>query len=61
MSSCSHTLSRRWVQEGPIHASNVMHYSKEQGVRSRVGIKVLENGDKVRFLRKTGEVIDKKE
>ena len=33
--------------EYPIHHSNVMLYSKEKGVRSRVGHKVTEDGTKV--------------
>lgn len=44
--------------EFPLHHSNVLHYSKEKGVRSRVGHKILEDGRKVRFLVKTGEIID---
>jgi len=44
--------------EGPIHSSNVMLYSKEKNVASRVGHTVLDNGKKVRYLIKTGEVID---
>ncbi|KAI9093229.1 hypothetical protein K1719_027243 [Acacia pycnantha] len=44
--------------EGPMHSSNVMLYSKEQEVASRVGHKVLENGTRVRYLIKTGEIID---
>lgn len=47
--------------EGPIHSSNVMLYSKEQNVASRVGHKVLDNGKKVRYLIKTGEIIDSTE
>ncbi|KAK4286044.1 hypothetical protein QN277_002655 [Acacia crassicarpa] len=47
--------------EGPIHSSNVMLYSKEQEVASRVGHKVLENGTRVRYLIKTGEIIDNAE
>ncbi|KAK1281044.1 hypothetical protein QJS04_geneDACA003267 [Acorus gramineus] len=47
--------------EAPIHSSNVMLYSKEQGVTSRVGHKTLENGTKVRYLIKTGEIIDSAE
>ncbi|GAX72925.1 hypothetical protein CEUSTIGMA_g380.t1 [Chlamydomonas eustigma] len=43
--------------EYPIHHSNVMLYSKEKGVRSRVGHKVTEEGKKVRYLIKTGEVL----
>ncbi|GJN39145.1 hypothetical protein PR202_gb28244 [Eleusine coracana subsp. coracana] len=44
--------------EGPIHSSNVMLYSKEKNVASRVGHKFLEDGTKVRYLIKTGEIID---
>lgn len=44
--------------EMPLHHSNVMLYSKEKAVRSRVGHKVLEDGKKVRYLLKTGEIID---
>ncbi|PKU75996.1 50S ribosomal protein L24, chloroplastic [Dendrobium catenatum] len=47
--------------EAPIHSSNVMLYSKEQNVASRVGHKVLEDGSKVRYLIKTGEIIDSAE
>ncbi|CAK8539402.1 unnamed protein product [Lathyrus sativus] len=44
--------------EAPIHSSNVMLYSKEKDVASRVGHKALENGKRVRYLIKTGEIID---
>lgn len=44
--------------EAPIHSSNVMLYSKEKDVASRVGHKTLENGKRVRYLIKTGEIID---
>ncbi|CAI0380171.1 unnamed protein product [Linum tenue] len=44
--------------EAPIHSSNVMLYSKEKNVASRVGHKVLEDGTRVRYLIKTGEIID---
>ncbi|XP_068667986.1 large ribosomal subunit protein uL24c [Aristolochia californica] len=47
--------------EGSIHSSNVMLYSKEKDVASRVGHKILEDGTRVRYLIKTGEVIDSKE
>ncbi|XP_050370273.1 50S ribosomal protein L24, chloroplastic [Argentina anserina] len=47
--------------EGAIHSSNVMPYSKEKNVASRVGHKILENGQRVRYLIKTGEVIDSAE
>lgn len=44
--------------EAPIHSSNVMLYSKEQNVASRVGHQILEDGRRVRYLIKTGEIID---
>ncbi|XP_010694274.2 50S ribosomal protein L24, chloroplastic [Beta vulgaris subsp. vulgaris] len=44
--------------EGPIHSSNVMLYSKDKEVASRVGHKILEDGRKVRYLIKTGEIVD---
>lgn len=47
--------------EAPIHSSNVMLYSKEQNVASRVGHKMLDDGKRVRYLIKTGEIIDSTE
>lgn len=44
--------------EAPIHSSNVMVYSTQQKVASRVGYTVTEDGRKVRILKKTGEIID---
>ncbi|MDA8562202.1 50S ribosomal protein L24 [Gammaproteobacteria bacterium] len=41
-----------------IHRSNVMLHDKESGKRSRVGIKILEDGKKVRYLKSTDNVID---
>ena len=42
-------------QEGPIDASNVMYIHK--GTATRVGFK-MDGDKKVRFAKKTGEVID---
>lgn len=38
-----------------------MLYSKEQNVASRVGHKILDDGSRVRYLVKTGEIIDNSE
>jgi large subunit ribosomal protein L24 len=46
-------------QEAPIHVSNVMLIDPKSGKPTRVGYKVLENGEKVRIAKKSGEVIDK--
>lgn len=43
--------------EYPIHHSNVQHYSEAKQVRSRIGHKT-QDGKKVRYLIKTGEVLD---
>lgn len=45
-------------KEYPVHHSNVQHFSESAQTTSRIGRKV-ENGQKVRYLKKTGEVIDK--
>jgi large subunit ribosomal protein L24 len=42
--------------DGLLHQSNVMHYSKEKRVRSRVGHKIV-NGLKSRYLIETGELL----
>ena len=46
------------VAEVPIHSSKVMVYSTKQGVASRIGYTVTDEGKKVRVLKKTGEIID---
>lgn len=47
------------TQEAPIHVSNVMLADPKTGKPTRIGYKVLENGTKVRYAKKSGEVIDK--
>ena len=42
----------------PIDASNVMFYDHITGKGCRIGIKILEDGRKVRFNKATNEVID---
>lgn len=44
-------------KEMPIHVSNVMLFDAKAGKGVRVGSKRLENGDKVRISKKTGEQI----
>ena len=44
--------------ESPIHVSNVAIYNTSAKKGDRVGIKVLEDGRKVRVFRSSGEVID---
>jgi len=45
-------------KEATIHVSNVAHVDPKTGDATRVGVKVLEDGRKVRFAKRSGEVID---
>jgi large subunit ribosomal protein L24 len=45
-------------KEAPIHVSNVMLVSAKTGKTTRVGMKMLENGKKVRYSRKYQEEVD---
>jgi large subunit ribosomal protein L24 len=45
-------------KEAPIHISNVALYNSATGKGERVGIKLLEDGRKVRYFKRTGEVVD---
>lgn len=45
-------------KEAAIHASNVMLWDKKADLGVRVGYKFLDNGEKVRISKKTGEIID---
>lgn len=58
---------RRATQAGPggieqieasIHVSNVAHVDPKEQKATRVGVKTLKDGRKVRFAKKSGEVID---
>jgi large subunit ribosomal protein L24 len=46
-------------KELTIHISNVAHVDPHSGKPTRVGYKVLGDGRKVRFARRSGEVLDK--
>ena len=45
-------------KEGPIHVSNVAMFNPATGKADRVGFKSLEDGNKVRIFKSTGESID---
>ncbi|NWG45353.1 MAG: 50S ribosomal protein L24 [Alphaproteobacteria bacterium] len=46
------------VKEAPIHLSNIAHTDPSGGKATRVGYRVLDDGRKVRFAKRSGEVID---
>lgn len=45
-------------KEAPLHISNVALWNAAEGRAMRVGWKVLEDGRKVRFDKKTGAIVD---
>jgi len=45
-------------KESAIDVSNVMFWDKKAGQGVRIGYKFLDNGEKVRMSKKTGEEID---
>lgn len=45
--------------EAPIHVSNVAHIDPESDKPTRVGFKTLDDGSKVRFAKRSGDVIDR--
>jgi large subunit ribosomal protein L24 len=46
-------------REGPIHLSNVMLVDPTSDKPTRIGMRALTDGKKVRVARKSGEIIDK--
>ena len=45
-------------KEAPIHLSNLAFADPKDGKPTRVGFKVLDDGRKVRFAKRSGELID---
>jgi large subunit ribosomal protein L24 len=45
-------------KEAPVHISNVAHVDPRDDKPTRVGWKIVEAGRKVRFARRSGEVIE---
>ena len=44
-------------KEAPIHFSKIAHADPTSGAPTSIGFKVLEDGTKVRFAKKSGEVL----
>ncbi len=47
------------IKESALDISNVQHVDPASGKPTRVGYKMLEDGKKVRYAKKSGEIIDK--
>ncbi len=46
-------------KEAPIQVSNVAHIDPKTDQPTRVGYKILDDGRKVRFAKRSGEIIDR--
>lgn len=47
------------TKEAPIDVSNVAHLDPKDGKPTRIGFKLLEDGRKVRYAKRSGEHIDR--
>jgi large subunit ribosomal protein L24 len=47
------------AMEAPVDVSNVAHLDPKDGRPTRVGFRFLEDGRKVRYAKRSGEVIDR--
>ena len=45
-------------KEAPVQLSNIAHVDPKSGKATRIGSKTLSDGRRVRFAKKSGEVID---
>lgn len=45
-------------KELPIHLSNIAVVDPKDGKATRIGFKILDDGRKVRFAKRSGEIID---
>jgi large subunit ribosomal protein L24 len=45
-------------KEAPLHLSNLAYADPKDGKPTRVGFKILEDGRKVRFAKRSGDLID---
>ncbi len=46
-------------KEMPIHVSNVSHIDPKIDIPTKIAFKFLQDGKKIRFAKKSGEIIDK--
>jgi large subunit ribosomal protein L24 len=46
-------------KEASIHMSNLAHVDPKTSLATRVGYKLLEDGRKVRFAKRSGEILDR--
>lgn len=49
----------RVQKEAPLHVSNVAHLDPGSGKPTRVGFRLLEDGKKVRYAKRSGDLIDR--
>jgi large subunit ribosomal protein L24 len=47
-------------KEAPIHCSNVMLYDEAKSKGSRIGIRILKDGERVRYFKSSDQAVDVK-
>lgn len=47
-------------KEMPIHISNISHVDSKSKITTKIGFKILNNGKKIRFYKKSGEFLSNK-
>jgi large subunit ribosomal protein L24 len=47
------------TKEAAVHVSNVAHVDPQDGKPTRVGFKFLDDGRKVRYAKRSGELLDR--
>ena len=45
-------------REAPVHLSNLAHVDPKDGKPTRIGFKTLDDGRKVRYAKRSGDLID---
>ena len=45
-------------KEMPVHPSNIMLFNSQTGKGDRIGFRILQDGNKVRYFKSTDEVVD---
>ena len=58
MSNSNETRTLIIEKEMPLHVSNVALYNPGSKKGDRIGVRVLEDGRRVRFYKSNGEVVD---
>lgn len=57
--NAAHPEGGRIQKEASLHVSNVAHVDPASGKPTRVGLRLLDDGKKVRYAKRSGDLIDR--